>query len=334
MREAAKAKADAERQAFLASKGKKAGTEVADAKPAKKITKIIEPVEPIDADPVGRADPGRGDECRADRQQWRIAQRGRRARSRQAVGLFAGLFGGTPHPPSISRCSPRRARSTGARQEGSQEAVQGEAGIRAAGRRIHRLRCAAPSSSIPALAASISSNGSSTRPPLCHRGRPRRPAVQGHGRRRRQAGMAALDPDAGHAEARARSIWPVQGRHARRRPEPARRPRHLSLRRQEGHASAHPRHHRAADDRNQRLQWLLPHDQRARHGPLQPRAGSAPRSSSSDVFSNPAERAGLSRPFCFADASSLERRDYQRLLGKKPSRRFFLWRNQSGRVKR
>ena len=45
---------------------------------------------------------------------------------------------------------------------------------------------------------------------------------------------------------------------------------------QEGHASAHPRHHRAADDRHQFVEWLLPHGQRARHGPLPSRAGRHP----------------------------------------------------------
>ncbi|RUY10369.1 L,D-transpeptidase, partial [Mesorhizobium sp. M7A.F.Ca.CA.004.09.1.2] len=57
MREAAKAKADAERQAFLAKKGKGAqATQVADAKPAKKlVAKIIEPIEPIA--PIQSAEP-------------------------------------------------------------------------------------------------------------------------------------------------------------------------------------------------------------------------------------------------------------------------------------
>ena len=54
--------------------------------------------------------------------------------------------------------------------------------------------------------------------------------------------------------------------------QPARRARHLPLRWQEGHASAHPRHHRAADDRHQLVERLLPHDQRPRHGPLPARA--------------------------------------------------------------
>ena len=55
--------------------------------------------------------------------------------------------------------------------------------------------------------------------------------------------------------------------------EPARRPRHLSLRERPRHASAHPRHDRAGNDRHQFVERLLPHDQRARHGPLPPRAG-------------------------------------------------------------
>ena len=68
-------------------------------------------------------------------------------------------------------------------------------------------------------------------------------------------------------------VRPVRGGHARRRTEPARRPRHLPVSERQGHASAHPRHDRARDDRNQFVQRLLPHDQRARHGSLQARAG-------------------------------------------------------------
>lgn len=94
MRDAAKAKADAERQAFLAKKGKSAATEVADAKPATKKSKIIEPVEPIE--PIQSAEPipaeamnvaltGNNGELRSEP----IGQKP------QTGGLFAGLFGGT-----------------------------------------------------------------------------------------------------------------------------------------------------------------------------------------------------------------------------------------------
>ncbi|TGR36161.1 L,D-transpeptidase, partial [Mesorhizobium sp. M8A.F.Ca.ET.198.01.1.1] len=48
MREAAKAKADAARQEWIAKKGGgAAASEVADAKPAKKTTNILAPLEPI-----------------------------------------------------------------------------------------------------------------------------------------------------------------------------------------------------------------------------------------------------------------------------------------------
>ena len=57
-------------------------------------------------------------------------------------------------------------------------------------------------------------------PPLRDRRRQGRPAVQGRGQGRRQAGMAALDPDQGDAGARAGEIRPVRRRHARRRQNP------------------------------------------------------------------------------------------------------------------
>lgn len=90
MRDAAKAKADAERQAFLAKKGQSA-TLVADAKPATKKTKIIEPIEPIQsaepipAEAMNVALTGNNGELRSEP----IGQKP------QTGGLFAGLFGGT-----------------------------------------------------------------------------------------------------------------------------------------------------------------------------------------------------------------------------------------------
>ena len=94
MRDAAKAKADAERQAFLAKKGKAAAIEVADAKPAKKKTKIIEPLDPIA--PIQSAEP-------LPAEAMNIALTGNNGELRsepigqkpKSGGLFAGLFGGT-----------------------------------------------------------------------------------------------------------------------------------------------------------------------------------------------------------------------------------------------
>ena len=53
------------------------------------------------------------------------------------------------------------------------------------------------------VALPLSGRNLQHRPPLRDRGRPRGAGVQGHRQGRRQAGMAALDPDPGHAEARA-----------------------------------------------------------------------------------------------------------------------------------
>ena len=99
MREAAKAKADAARQEWLAKKGTAAPTEVADAKPAKKTTKIIAPLEPvapiaplqteepIPAEAMNVTAAGNDGELRSE-------QPGQKQTS--SSGLFAGLFGGQP----------------------------------------------------------------------------------------------------------------------------------------------------------------------------------------------------------------------------------------------
>ncbi|AZV22061.1 L,D-transpeptidase [Mesorhizobium sp. M7A.F.Ce.TU.012.03.2.1] len=111
MREAAKAKADAERQAFLAKKGKSAqATQVADAKPAKKlVAKIIEPIEPIA--PIQSAEP-------LPAEAMNIALTGNNGELRSEVigqkqpssgGLFAGLFGGSSSSSSISYLPETRA---------------------------------------------------------------------------------------------------------------------------------------------------------------------------------------------------------------------------------
>lgn len=109
MRAAAKARADAERQAFLAKKGKSApATEVAEAKPAKKTTNIIEPLtplapilsaEPIPAEATNVALTGNNGELRSEV----IGQK------QPSGGLFAGLFGGTSSGSSVSYLPETRA---------------------------------------------------------------------------------------------------------------------------------------------------------------------------------------------------------------------------------
>ncbi|AZO08043.1 MULTISPECIES: L,D-transpeptidase [unclassified Mesorhizobium] len=93
MREAAKAKADAARQEWLAKKGSAA--QVADAKPVKKTTKIIESLEPaapiqtdepLSAEAMNIAATGNNGELRSE-------QPGQKQSSGR--GLFAGLFGGS-----------------------------------------------------------------------------------------------------------------------------------------------------------------------------------------------------------------------------------------------
>jgi len=113
MREAAKAKADQARQEWLAKKGGgAAATEVADAKPAKKTTRIIAPLEPvasivpvkaeepIPAEAMNIAATGNNGELRSE-------QPGQKQTS--SGGLFAGLFGGAQAATSINYLPETRA---------------------------------------------------------------------------------------------------------------------------------------------------------------------------------------------------------------------------------
>lgn len=113
MREAAKARADAERQAFLDKKtlGKKeqpAETKVADAKPAKKTIKLIEPIQPIE--PIQSAEP-------LPAEAMNVALTGNTGELRsevvgqkpKSIGLFAGLFGGTSSSSSMALLPETRA---------------------------------------------------------------------------------------------------------------------------------------------------------------------------------------------------------------------------------
>ncbi|MER8628378.1 L,D-transpeptidase [Mesorhizobium opportunistum] len=95
MREAAKARAEAARQDFLAKRGQSASaTVVAEANPAKKTVKVIEPMEPIA--PIQSAEP-------LPAEAMNVALTGNNGELRSEVlggqkqpsgGLFAGLFGG------------------------------------------------------------------------------------------------------------------------------------------------------------------------------------------------------------------------------------------------
>ncbi|MDX8524885.1 L,D-transpeptidase [Mesorhizobium sp. MSK_1335] len=114
MRDAAKAKADAARQEWLAKKGSgtAAPAEVADAKPAKNITKIIAPLEPvapiipvkteepIPAEAMNIAATGNTGELRSEQPGQKQASSG---------GLFDGLFGGGGRSTSISYLPETRA---------------------------------------------------------------------------------------------------------------------------------------------------------------------------------------------------------------------------------
>lgn len=107
MREAAKARAQAEREAFLAKRGKSA-TVVADAKPARKTAKVIEPIEtlapiqsaePLPAEAMNIALTGNNGELRSEAA----------GQKPQSGGIFAGLFGGTSSSNSISYLPETRA---------------------------------------------------------------------------------------------------------------------------------------------------------------------------------------------------------------------------------
>ncbi|WP_027166209.1 L,D-transpeptidase [Mesorhizobium sp. WSM3224] len=113
MREAAKAKADAARQEWLAKKGGgNAASEVADAKLAKKTTKIIAPLEPmapiaslnteepIPAEAMNVTATGNTGELRSEQPGQKQASSG---------GLFDGLFGGGGRSTSISYLPETRA---------------------------------------------------------------------------------------------------------------------------------------------------------------------------------------------------------------------------------
>ncbi|UCI10230.1 L,D-transpeptidase [Mesorhizobium sp. B1-1-8] len=96
MREAAKAKAEAARQEWLARKGSAPDAEMADAKPVKKTTKIIGPLEPLaPLAPIQSAEP-------IPAEAMNVAANGNNGELRSEApgqkqtsgGLFAGLFGG------------------------------------------------------------------------------------------------------------------------------------------------------------------------------------------------------------------------------------------------
>ena len=273
------------------------------------------------ADAARQAEPVGVDGRRADRQQWRIAQRDDgRCRS---VGLVR-----RPVRRRIRRraCCPKPARSTprSSRSRPSKKfkvkpefEPQVVAVLRLSARHHrHRYRL---------RTSSISSNRPRRARRYAHRRRPGRPAVQGHGQGRRQAGMAALDPDARRCRSASR-----RNTASTRTACPAAADNPLGARAiylYQGKKDTHLRIHgtiAAADDRHQLVQRLLPHDQRARHGPLQPREGRHPgrRPLTACAQSRRKGRlcAGL---FCLPSSSIASGPG-----GKTPRAGFFLWRNQ------
>ncbi|PBC09059.1 L,D-transpeptidase [Mesorhizobium sp. WSM3859] len=98
MREAAKAKADQARQEWLAKKGgSAASTEVADARPAKKTTNILAPLEPIALlGPVKaeEAIPAEAMNITATGNNGELRSENPGQKQTSSGGLFAGLFGG------------------------------------------------------------------------------------------------------------------------------------------------------------------------------------------------------------------------------------------------
>ncbi|MDX8456344.1 L,D-transpeptidase [Mesorhizobium sp. VK9D] len=98
MREAAKAKADAARQEWLSKKGSAASVEVADARPVKKTTNIIAPLEPLASfAPIQTDEPIPAEAMNVtatgNTGELRSEQPGQKQTS-SSGGLFAGLFGG------------------------------------------------------------------------------------------------------------------------------------------------------------------------------------------------------------------------------------------------
>ncbi|TPK56960.1 MULTISPECIES: L,D-transpeptidase [unclassified Mesorhizobium] len=110
MREAAKAKAEAERQAFLAKRGKTApATEVAAAKPAKNVTKIIEPLTPIEPIPSAEAESAEVMNVALTGNNGELRSELPGQKQRTGGGLFAGLFGGQMASSSINYLPETRA---------------------------------------------------------------------------------------------------------------------------------------------------------------------------------------------------------------------------------
>jgi lipoprotein-anchoring transpeptidase ErfK/SrfK len=91
MRDAAKAKADAARQAFLDKKGQKAAASVTEARPVKQV-KAVQPIEPIQEaeDPI----PAEAMNVALTGNNGELRSESRDAPRQRGGGLFGGLFGG------------------------------------------------------------------------------------------------------------------------------------------------------------------------------------------------------------------------------------------------
>ena len=269
-RKIARAKAAEERRLLLEAKAK-----------AKEEQRLAQVARRRGASPAGRrrrrgSTPGRDRAAclhgsRADRQQWRTAQRGPGSAEadrpvRHAVRRRAGA-------EAVDAARDAGARR-GARTEDQEE-------VRRHARNSCRRRCSSPairaarSSSIRLRITSISSRARTV--PAATRSRSARTGCSTRARSRSATsrnGRAGFRPRrCRHASRQNTASMPTACRVAA---EPARRTRHLSLRQWQGHASAHPRHDRTGVDRHRLVERLLPHDQRARHGSLPARSGRHP----------------------------------------------------------
>ena len=181
-------------------------------------------------------------------------------------------------PPRRCRCSRSSSRSTagaaGHRLRSGRSRAEDAAAlpsqIQAPGRQLRDQRGAGHGRDRYAQHLPLSRARQRPGAPLRHRRRPRGLHLGRHQDRREEGRMAGLASAAGDDRAPALSA----ALHGRRPRQPARRPRHVSLRL----GLSHPRHQRAADHRPARVLGLHPPDQRGRQRPLRARHASAPRS--------------------------------------------------------
>ncbi|MGT2469034.1 hypothetical protein ACVOMV_37130 [Mesorhizobium atlanticum] len=125
---------------WLAKKGGGAAApaEVADAKPATKTVKVIEPLTPVAAIQTADPIPAEAMNITATGNNGELRSENPGQKQTSSGGLFAGLFGGA-QATSISYLPETRALDPALARKDAKRLLQGEAGIRAAGRHVHRL---------------------------------------------------------------------------------------------------------------------------------------------------------------------------------------------------